>query len=118
ELKNFIYRLALFARNVSIDSETIAPLLEEESADPRRDYGEDGDLDRAVGQWMEKVRPNPGSIYSEALAALEKPLFTEVLRNTGGNQLRAANLLGINRNTLRKRLSELELDPETFSRRD
>ena len=47
----------------------------------------------------------------------ERPLFSEVLRETGGNQLRAAQALGINRNTLRKRLSELALDPEEFTRR-
>ena len=61
--------------------------------------------------------PPPGRVYDEALAALERPLFAEVLRGTGGNQLRAAQVLGINRNTLRKRLSELGLDPEGFVRR-
>jgi two-component system nitrogen regulation response regulator GlnG len=51
------------------------------------------------------------------MAAFERPLFEEILRETAGNQLRAAQALGINRNTLRKRLGELAIDPEEFARR-
>ncbi len=47
-------------------------------------------------------------LYHSALAAFEKPLFEHALGETGGNQLRAAQLLGINRNTLRKRLVSLK----------
>jgi two-component system nitrogen regulation response regulator GlnG len=63
------------------------------------------------------ARPSPGTLYHEALAAFERPLFEHTLRETGGNQLRAAQLLGINRNTLRKRLDDLAIDPEAFARR-
>jgi DNA-binding protein Fis len=52
---------------------------------------------------------HPGRVYREALVILEKPLVVHALRLTGGNQLRAARLLGINRNTLRKRCRELGL---------
>ena len=45
----------------------------------------------------------------------EKPLFEHALARTGGNQLRAAQMLGINRNTLRKRLVELDIDPDRFA---
>ena len=40
---------------------------------------------------------------------LERPLLVHALAATGGNQLRAARLLGLNRNTLRKRCRELGL---------
>ncbi len=48
-----------------------------------------------------------GDIYTMVLQRVEKPLITLVLRKTEGNQVRAANLLGINRNTLRKKIKEL-----------
>jgi two-component system nitrogen regulation response regulator GlnG len=48
-----------------------------------------------------------GDIYSLVLQRVEKPLITLVLKKTEGNQVRAASLLGINRNTLRKKIKEL-----------
>ncbi len=112
-----IYRLALLAREDLIDAEAVLPLLDQLRA-PEGANGESGaGLDAAVGQWLAAVRPLPGAVYDAALAAFERPLFAAVLRETGGNQLRAAQLLGINRNTLRKRLGELEIDPDAFARR-
>jgi DNA-binding NtrC family response regulator len=52
----------------------------------------------------------PRELHRKLLARVEKPLLETVLQHTGGNQLRAASLLGINRNTLRKKLTELEID--------
>jgi two-component system nitrogen regulation response regulator GlnG len=54
-------------------------------------------------------RARSGRIYREALELLERPLIGHVLAMTGGNQLRAARVLGLNRNTLRKRCRELHL---------
>jgi len=50
---------------------------------------------------------DPRDVYPRILARTERPLLEAVLAHTGGNQLRAAVLLGINRNTLRKKLTEL-----------
>jgi two-component system, NtrC family, nitrogen regulation response regulator GlnG len=55
------------------------------------------------------IAAHPGRAYREALALVERPLLAEALAVTGGNQLRAARLLGLNRNTLRKRCRALGL---------
>jgi DNA-binding protein Fis len=46
-------------------------------------------------------------LYEKVVARVERPLFDLVLAHTGGNQLKAAELLGLNRNTLRKKLADL-----------
>jgi two-component system nitrogen regulation response regulator GlnG len=119
ELRNFIFRLALLAREDTIDVGTLMPMLASRAAEPvdmpMTDVdGAPGGLARAVTRWLEQEQPPSGTIYDSALAAFERPLFAEVLRATGGNQLRAAQMLGINRNTLRKRLGDLALDPEIY----
>ena len=48
-------------------------------------------------------------LYRDATRLFERPLFSHVLTLTRGNQLKAARLLGLNRNTLRKRCRELDL---------
>jgi len=116
ELRNFIYRLALLAREDVVDGAGLEPMLlslarAEDAVAPA------GDLDSAVVHWLGEHQPPVGAIYDAALAAFERPLFAHILGQTGGNQLRAAQMLGINRNTLRKRLSELAIDPDRFPRK-
>ena len=53
--------------------------------------------------------PPPG-LYDRILREIERPLLQVALDATGGNQLRCADLLGINRNTLRKKLTELNIE--------
>jgi two-component system nitrogen regulation response regulator GlnG len=114
ELRNFIYRISLLVREDRIDAQSIVPLLAQTAVNGQRDEGES--LDGAVARWLAAHHPAPGRVYDEALAAFERPLFLAALRETQGNQLRAAQLLGINRNTLRKRLTELAIDPGLLQR--
>jgi two-component system nitrogen regulation response regulator GlnG len=115
ELRNVVYRLALLARDDVIDANAVAEVIGEGGEQARG--AAVTDLPGAIGSWLTETRPAPGTVYHSALAAFERPLFEHVLATTGGNQLRAARLLGINRNTLRKRLVELEIDPDHFVRR-
>ena len=124
ELRNFVYRLALLARDEIIDVSTIEPLLADANPAPRLDDSTapsaDSDNDgfaAALARFVAEMRPAPGELYDMALAAFERPLFVHALASTGGNQLRAAQLLGINRNTLRKRLAELDIHPDDIALR-
>ncbi|QDM39922.1 sigma-54 dependent transcriptional regulator [Altererythrobacter sp. TH136] len=114
ELRNAIYRLALMAREDTIDANAVETVLGERAPRPGEQRpGFAGALDH----WLQHARPADGHLYDAAIAELERPLFIHALTVTGGNQVRAARLLGINRNTLRKRLTELDLDPEICARR-
>ena len=52
----------------------------------------------------------PAGLHDRILREVEKPLFEQTLIATRGNQIRAAELLGLNRNTLRKKIRELDIE--------
>lgn len=106
ELKNLIYRLALVAREDVISEMTI--LQTAELSDAPGQFAEGCSFDAAVAQFLSvnQSRGQQKQIYPRALAAFEYPLLKMVMRQVRGNQLKAAALLGINRNTLRKKLLE------------
>lgn len=51
----------------------------------------------------------PGTVYDMVLTCVERPLIETVLYHTEGNQTRASELLGINRNTLRKKMQQYKI---------
>jgi two-component system, NtrC family, nitrogen regulation response regulator GlnG len=111
ELKNFVYRLVLNAREDRISEATVSAI-----ANPA-DFENSGGAERcsfeaAVLQFLREHRQRPNAreaIYPKALAAFERPLLQSVMQMAKGNQLKAAAMLGINRNTLRKKLSDYSL---------
>ena len=52
---------------------------------------------------------NNGHLHELIIRGIEKPLVEIVLKETNGNQTQAANILGINRNTLRAKITEYEI---------
>lgn len=114
ELRNFIFRAALLSREEVLDRRVIDAMLADMGGQEGPAAAAD-DIEGAVAKWLDSCDFSDGALYHDALAELERPVFAHALGKTGGNQLRAARLLGINRNTLRKRLTELGLDPDSFT---
>jgi Fis family transcriptional regulator len=64
----------------------------------------------ALGAYFEKLNGHrPADLYALVLREVEEPLFHAVMRHTEGNQVRAAEMLGINRGTLRRKLKSYGL---------
>ncbi len=60
---------------------------------------------RALNQYFKDLDGEPpANIYDMVVGCVEKPVLQVILDRAGGNQSRAADMLGINRNTLRKKM--------------
>ncbi|MBE1525856.1 two-component system nitrogen regulation response regulator GlnG [Sphingopyxis sp. OAS728] len=112
ELGNVVQRLAVLSRDVTVTVRDVEAVLHES--------GEGGGaiepaalIGRAVDDWAREkmAEAGDGDIHEQLEAIVEAALFRRVLRDVRGNQLEAARRLGINRNTLRKRLGQLDIDP-------
>jgi two-component system nitrogen regulation response regulator GlnG len=110
ELKNLVYRLALVSREEVISENTLLQSVEPQNANVVMSQG--CSFEAAVAQFFSSNKGKAFSkekIYARALAEFEVPLIQTVLRQAGGNQLKAAAMLGINRNTLRKKLNDYRI---------
>ncbi len=113
ELENLMRRLAVLARDEIIGADAIHAML---GARMPTSTATDLDIAGAVKALIGRIeRENPaalddGSLYDRVIGEVERPLIELMLARHGQNQLRAARAMGINRNTLRKRLDTLGID--------
>ncbi len=114
ELRNAMYRLIVLARDENIDRASVSEILDQAIAPLSENNA--GGFAPVLRAWLEVANPADGTVYHAAQAAFEKPLFEWALQRTDGNQLQASKMLGINRNTLRKRIVDLEIDPAIYAR--
>ena len=66
--------------------------------------------DRAIALENSLFDEKKGVLYKSVLEAIEKPLLEQTLERCEGNQLKAARILGINRNTMRTKINKLGID--------
>jgi len=117
ELENLMRRLAALCPQETIGGEVIqaeladpAPLPESAGLAPVSEPLSRA-VERHVRQFLAAHRDGlaPSRIYDQILAEVERPLIQMTLSATRGNQIKAAAMLGLNRNTLRKKIRDLEI---------
>jgi len=107
ELENAIKRALVLASGELLQREDFAFLNREAPAEPAGT-----DLVQLITDQVRELleADEEGDIYRSVLETVERPLLATVLDYTKGNQIRAAALLGINRNTLRKKINDLGVE--------
>ncbi len=116
QLENVVRRLAATGTEPQIAAaELQAALGNQPAAEPLRDAGDGEKLAASVGRHLRRyfdlhggTLPPPG-LYQRIMREVEAPLLEIALEATSGNQARCAELLGINRNTLRKKITDLDI---------
>jgi two-component system nitrogen regulation response regulator GlnG len=116
ELENLIRRLAALYPQETITGNIIEAELDQPAiavalGDDAGEESLQGAVERHLADYFRNFGeglPPPG-LYHRILREVENPLISAALASTRGNQIKAAELLGVNRNTLRKKIRELDI---------
>ncbi|MBT8154387.1 sigma-54 dependent transcriptional regulator [Epibacterium ulvae] len=119
QLENVVRSLALTARGEEISKADVANALGPQTSSEPVSGGSavpNEKLAESVARHLQRyfdlhgdMLPPPG-LYGRILREVETPMIEITLAATGGNQARCAELLGINRNTLRKKITDLDIE--------
>jgi Fis family transcriptional regulator len=93
---------ALSRRGVHIDDADLITRLDQ--------YSIEDVVELKISRFFDQIGSfYPENVYDLLMSKVEKPLLIQILRRVGGNQVQAAKILGINRNTLRKKIKQYGL---------
>ncbi len=115
EVENLMRRLAALCPEDTIGAEAIEAELAEAAPANEPGPGAPEPLASAVERHIRAFLaaheggPGPSDVYDRVIAEVERPLIRLTLAATRGNQIKAAAMLGLNRNTLRKKIRDLEI---------
>ncbi len=111
ELKNLIERLSLSSSNDKITITDVQDQLKNSFEINNNDENVTFEnlIDKRINKVMSTIDADSTqmNLYHEFIKTVEKPLIENILNYTRGNQIKASSILGLNRNTLRKKISEL-----------
>ncbi len=115
ELENTLVRAAVLAPGPTLMPHDFV-LVRRERPDARDGGTSFEDVLRTkLRDYFRRARESvPSGLYEMIIESVERPLIELALEETGGNQVRAAVILGINRNTLRKKITQLKIDPRRY----
>ena len=102
----------------SSDLELAQPVLVSAPEEKPGDEGLSASVERHLNAYFAGFGDNlpPPGLYHRILREVEYPLISAALAATRGNQIKAAELLGVNRNTLRKKIRDLDVQVIRSSR--
>jgi two-component system nitrogen regulation response regulator GlnG len=116
QLENTLKRLMVTATEVEISRAEVESVLGNQPAmEPLRGGGDGEKLSASVARHLKRYfdlhggHLPPAGVYQRILKEVELPLIEIALDATAGNQAKCADLLGINRNTLRKKITDLDI---------
>jgi len=115
ELENLVHRLAALYAQDEITADVVTAELPDAGGDAPGGAAEDASLsafmDRYLTGYFAQFGEDlpPSGLYERIITEVEQPLISAALAATGGNQIKAAALLGLNRNTLRKKIREHDI---------
>src|SRR5258707_618880 len=116
ELENLARRLAALypqetIRAAVIDAELIQPAFPAADEEGRSEDTIGSAMERHLTRYFSNFGDNlpPPGLYHRILREVGQPLLSAALAAPSGNQIRAADLLGVNRNTLRKKIRDLDI---------
>ncbi len=120
ELKAIARRLVVRVTRARIEAGDVDEILPTVAARvPLEDLAFEDMVKAKLAGLLARIDGYPAhDLYEKVLARVERPLFDLVLAHTGGNQLKAAEILGLNRNTLRKKLADLGVTAKRKGRED
>jgi len=105
ELENILRRAVILSPNIILTPEDISLPKRKQKKESLEDM-----LEKKLEPFIEKTSGRgKEELYDSIMPFMERPLIKLVLKKTGFNQIKAAELLGINRNTLRKKIKELKI---------
>ncbi len=111
ELENVIQRAALLSPDPTLTPEDFPDLLQEGMEEGEADGSLEALITRKLRASLSRMDVQElDNLYEMVLEQVERPLINIVLEKTRGNQVRSADILGINRNTLRKKIQTLGID--------